>query len=52
MREFYQHFKDMTESEIEYGCQFGSDKAFLESHPYYNILVDNRKKLLSALEPL
>ena len=52
MRGLYERFKDTTESEIEYGCLFGADKAYLEAHPGYNTLAHNRKKLLSSLEPV
>ena len=51
-RDFYQSFQDTPESAIEYGCKFGSDKACFEAHPDYNALADDRKKLLSELDPV
>ena len=50
VRELYYHFKDTTESAIEYGFQFETDRYFLETHPYYNLLAEYRKKLLSVLD--
>ena len=51
-RESYNVFKDMTDSAIEYRCQFGAEMACLEAHPDYNSLADDIKKFLSALYPL
>ena len=50
VRDFYQCFKDATEYQIKYRCQFGADKECLEENPDSPKLLDNRKKLLSALE--
>ena len=50
VRDLYQCFKDTTEYQIKYRCQFGADKECLEENTDYNTLLDNRKKLLSALD--
>ena len=50
VRDFYQCFKDTTEYQIKYRCQFGADKECLEKNTDYNTLLDNRKKLLSSLD--